>query len=87
MFKLYSNPLYNVNMILPNITKIFPQRLRELRTQNGLTQRQVAEFLGIRQQSYTRYEYGTSQPNLESLAMLAKFYSVSCDYMIGLDDY
>lgn len=84
---LYSLVLYNVNMNLPNIAKISSRRLRELRTQSGFTQRQVAEILGIRQQSYIRYEYGTSQPSLESLAKLAKFYSVSADYLLGISEY
>ncbi|HRX13974.1 MAG TPA: helix-turn-helix transcriptional regulator [Eubacteriales bacterium] len=73
--------------ILPKITSISAERLRELRVQNGYTQRQLAEALGIRQQSYVRYEYGTSEPSFENLKKLCEFYSVSSDYLLGISDY
>lgn len=81
--------LYNVNCMkfLPKITSISAERLRELRVQNGYTQRQLAETLGIRQQSYVRYEYGTSEPSLENLKKLCEFYNVSSDYLLGISDY
>ncbi|HPG91857.1 MAG TPA: helix-turn-helix transcriptional regulator [Clostridia bacterium] len=72
---------------LPKITNISAKRLRELRIQSGYTQKQLAEILGIRQQSYVRYEYGTSEPSLENLRKLAEFYSVSSDYILGISEY
>ena len=66
---------------------VFAQRLKELRTENNLTQTQVAAKLGIRQQSYTRYENGTGEPSLDTLVALAKMYNVSIDYLLGLTDY
>ncbi len=44
-------------------------------------------MLNIKQQSYSRYEYGTGEPNLETLVKLAKFFEVSTDYLLGLVDY
>ncbi|MCH5160171.1 MAG: helix-turn-helix transcriptional regulator [Clostridiales bacterium] len=65
----------------------FAQRLKELRTENNLTQKQVAVRLGIRQQSYTRYENGSGEPSLDTLIAIARFYNVSVDYLLGLTDY
>ncbi|MDE5729372.1 MAG: helix-turn-helix transcriptional regulator [Clostridia bacterium] len=67
--------------------KIFSNRLRELRIASGMTQRQVAELLQIKQQSYARYEYGTGEPNLQTVTEIAKIFDVSCDYLLGLTDY
>lgn len=74
--------LYTIKLM-----KIFSARLSELRKGAKLTQRQVAEMLNIKQQSYSRYEYGTGEPNLETLVKLAKFFEVSTDYLLGLVDY
>lgn len=65
----------------------FAQRLKELRTENNLTQTQVATKLGIRQQSYTRYENGSGEPSLDTLIAIAKLYNVSVDYLLGLAEY
>ena len=66
---------------------VFAQRLKELRTENNLTQKQVATKLGIRQQSYTRYENGAGEPSLDTLVAIAKIYNVSVDYLLGLTEY
>ena len=65
----------------------FAQRLKELRTENNLTQTQIAAKLGIRQQSYTRYENGTGEPSLDTLIAIAKLFNVSVDYLLGLTEY
>lgn len=67
--------------------KIFATRLRELRLQEGYTQTQIAEMLNIRQQSYIRYEYGTGEPSLETLAKIATIFGVTSDYLLGLSNY
>lgn len=67
--------------------KIFQERLVEQRKINKLTQRQVADNLGISQPSYIRYENGTSEPNLTSLSKLADLFDVSVDYLLGRTDY
>ena len=63
--------------------KIFQEKLLEQRNLYGYTQRQVAEYLGISQPSYIRYENGSSEPTLENLAKLAELYKVSVDYLLG----
>lgn len=59
------------------------QRIRDLREDCDLTQREVAEFLGIRQTVYSRYERGFQTIPVEHLLKLADFYHVSTDYMLG----
>lgn len=66
---------------------IFSKRLKELRKSAGYSQQQIAEKLKIRQQSYTRYESGIGEPNLETVAEIAKIFEVSADYLLGLSDY
>ena len=63
--------------------KIFQELLQEQRKLNGLTQRQMAEMLGIAQPSYIRYENGTSEPTLETLVKIADAFDISVDYLLG----
>ena len=59
-------------------------RLRDLREDHDLTQKQVAEYLHIKQNTYCQYESGRRQMPLETLVALAKYYHVSTDYILGL---
>lgn len=59
-------------------------RIRELRTDNDLSQKQVADYLGIAQTVYSRYETGKNEMKIEYLRRLAQFYNVSSDYILGL---
>ena len=57
--------------------KVFQERLFALRKEFEYTQREVAQMLGISQPSYIRYENGTSQPNLQTLAKIADIFKIS----------
>ena len=61
-------------------------RIRDLREDRDLTQREVAEFLHIKQNTYSQYENGQRQLPLECLIALAKLYKTSTDYILGLTD-
>ena len=61
-------------------------RIKDLREDSDLTQREVAEYLHIRQNTYSQYENGHRQLPLEFLITLAKFYNTSTDYILGLTD-
>jgi len=61
-------------------------RLRDLREDSDLTQQALAEFLHIKQNTYSQYENGQRQIPIELLIKLAKFYHVSTDYILGLTD-
>ena len=65
----------------------FAKRLRELRKERNLSQKQVATILNIRQQSYVRYELNTSEPCYEMLVKIARFFEVSTDFLLGVSDY
>lgn len=61
-------------------------RIRILRENHELTQKQVAEYLKIRQNTYSQYETGQRQLPLECLIALAKLYNTSTDYILGITD-
>lgn len=62
------------------------KRIRELREDNDLLQKNLAEYLNCSQVSYSRYELGTRDIPTEVLIALSKFYNVSTDYILGLKD-
>lgn len=59
------------------------QRLRDLREDKDMKQADIAEFLGIQQTVYSRYERGFQNIPIEHLLKLADFYDVSTDYILG----
>ena len=65
----------------------FRKSLVELRKLNHLTQRQMAERLGIAQPSYIRYENGKAEPTLANLVKIADIFDVSVDYLLGRKEY
>jgi len=65
----------------------FADRLRELRKTKGVTQRQMADLLGIAERNYQRYETGVVDPTASNATKLADFFEVSVDYLIGRVDF
>ena len=59
------------------------QRLRDMREDADLTQKEIASYLGIQQTVYSRYERGFQTIPLEHLIRLADYYHVSLDYLTG----
>lgn len=59
-------------------------RLRDLREDRDLTQKQIADYLHIKQNTYCQYESARRQIPIETLIALAKYYKVSTDYILGL---
>ena len=59
-------------------------RLKELRQISNKTQIEIAKILNIQQNTYSQYENEIRQIPIEYLIMLAKFYNVSVDYILGL---
>lgn len=62
-------------------------RIRQLREDKDLRQIDVAESTGIDQRTLSNYETGKTNPDSYAIIQLAKFYGVSCDYLLGLTDY
>ena len=63
--------------------KHYTERLRDLREDHDLLQRDLAELLKTTQQVYSRYEKGINEIPLRHLITLARFYRVSVDYILG----
>lgn len=60
------------------------RRLRDMREDHDLTQAQVAEYLGMKQPQYYRYETGIRDIPTDVLIRLARLYATSTDYLLGL---
>ena len=61
-------------------------RLKDLREDSDLTQATLANYLHIKQNTYSQYESGRRQIPLELLIALAQYYRTSLDYIVGLTD-
>lgn len=59
------------------------ENIRNLRIDNGYTQKQIAAYLGISQNTYSQYEVGVLNYSVDTLEKLADFYGVSVDYLLG----
>ena len=66
--------------------KTYVERIRELREDKDLKQKDIAEYLKTTQQVYSRYEMGVTEIPVRHVISLAKFYNVSADYILGLSD-
>ena len=61
-------------------------RLRELRNAAGLNQTDIAAVLKMQQNQYSRYERGDREMPMHLFIVLARYYNVSIDYMVGITD-
>lgn len=64
----------------------FSERLKELREDKGISQRLLASDLGFSQAAIARWEANLQVPNIDVLIACAKYFHVSSDYLIGLED-
>ena len=62
------------------------ERLRQIRTQRGFSQMDIANVLDMQQQQYSRYELGTNEIPVRHVITLCKFYGISSDWLLGLKD-
>lgn len=63
--------------------KIFVERLKELRIEQSKTQKEIADQLKIPQRTYSNYEQGKAEPDLELLSTIADVLETSTDYLLG----
>lgn len=63
---------------------MYLKRLKDLREDKDLFQKELAKVLNITQQYYSEYETGKRSIPIEILIELSNFYDVSCDYILGL---
>ena len=62
------------------------KRLRDLRQDHDLTQKQVAKYLSMSQTGYSKYETGENDIPTHILISLSNLYKVSIDYLLGITD-
>lgn len=63
--------------------KVFSERLKELRLKKGLTQTELGEKVGVKQNIFTNWENGKREPSFENLIKLADLLEVSLDWLFG----
>lgn len=61
----------------------FPSKLKKARKDTGFTQIEIEKELNIPRSTLSNWEIGRTQPDIESLGILADFYEVSVDWLIG----
>ena len=66
--------------------KIFAERLRELRTQYNLSMKQLASKLNVTDAAISNWENDINEPKISYLIDIAKFFDVTSDYLIGLEE-
>ena len=72
--------MYNI------LWKVIFMRLKDLREDSDLKQKELAQFLHIKQNTYSQYENGQRQVPIDVIIKLAKYYNVSTDYILGISD-
>lgn len=65
---------------------MFDEKLQNLRKEKGISQEELSEILDVSRQSISKYENGTAQPSFEKLVMIAKYFEVSTDDLLGCEE-
>ena len=68
------------------VMSILCQRLKELRIERKITQKQLADILQTNNSSVCDWERGRTEPNVEMIVSICKYFDVSADYLLGLED-
>ena len=64
----------------------FNDNLREARLKSGLSQKELSENIGVAKSTYSLYESGKREPNVDTIKKIASILNVSADTLLGLDD-
>ena len=64
----------------------FVERLKELKDEHNLTQKQIADFTGLTETSISNYLKGKSEPSIKSFVAIADYFKCSTDYLFGLNN-
>ena len=73
-------------MVYHIIMNKFKQKLKELREEYKLLQKQLSSELGVSQVTIARWETGNREPDFDTLIKIAKYFNVTTDYLLGLED-
>jgi len=80
---MYNHDILPYHIFMSNI---FNKRLKELRQGLSLLQKQLASELGFSQACIAKWETGKREPSLDDLIKIAKYFGVTTDYLLGLED-
>lgn len=61
-------------------------KIKELRTEKGLSIKDLAEVFGVTVRAVQRWERGENVPTIDTMIEIAKYFEVSTDYLLGLED-
>ena len=64
----------------------FNENLRLARERKGISQKDIAENIGVAKSTYSLYESGNREPNVQTIKRIADFLNVSADELLGIDD-
>ncbi|MBA5275025.1 helix-turn-helix transcriptional regulator [Enterococcus hirae] len=64
----------------------FNERIKTIRTEKGLTQKEFAKLINVPERAYQYYESGTRKPNLDKIIEIADILDTSIDYLVGRSD-
>lgn len=64
----------------------FNENLKEARIKKGLSQKEVADNIGVAKSTYSLYESGNREPNVQTIKKIADFLDISADELLGLSD-
>lgn len=64
----------------------FNENLKEARLKSGFSQKDVAENIGVAKSTYSLYESGSREPNVNTIKRIASYLNVSADELLGIND-
>ena len=68
------------------MNQVFTMRLRELLKESGKKQKEICDDLNISKQKLSKWKLGQYEPDFNELVMLAKYFDVTTDYLLGMED-
>jgi transcriptional regulator with XRE-family HTH domain len=82
---------YNLQPVVPmsdgyTVMETFGNRLRELRTEKGKTQKEMANDINVTTPTLSHWECDYQEPSFKDLMILSKYFNVTTDYLLGLED-
>lgn len=66
---------------------MYSTRIKELRKEKGLSQKELAEILKVDFRTISFWETGRYEPNINQIIILCDFFNVSADYLLGIKDW
>ncbi len=69
------------------MNNVIKNRIQELRKENGLTQKELADLCKVKQSCVSKWERGATLPDIEMVIILTKILNTTSDYLLGIKDF